>query len=441
MKATLVSKESTEAKFTMEFTAEEFENAVIDVYKKEKDKFMIDGFRKGKAPRSIIEKHYGESVFFEDAINNLFSLQYPIALDQLELDVIDYPKAEFGELKKGEGFEVTVTVATYPEFEVKDYKGVEIEEVSAEVTDEDVDKEINEMAKRNSRMVEVDRPAQDGDTVLIDYEGWVGDVQFDGGTAERQPLKLGSGTFIPGFEEQLIGAVKDEQRDVKVTFPEEYHAEDLAGKEAVFKCKVHEIKEQELPAIDDDFVKDVSEFDTLDELKADTREKLAASKKDQAENSMKNSVIEAVFNANDIDVPAPLVEQEIDSQIGQFDQQLRAQGMDLQTYMQYLGKTPDEFRDDIREEARKKVKTQMLVSAVADQEEVEVSEDELNAEIEKMAQQYGMEKDKLVEMLGMQNLAMIRGDLKARKAVDIMYENAVKKPAAEKAEEPAADAE
>ena len=435
MKATLVSKESTEAKFTMEFTAEEFENAVIDVYKKEKDKFMIDGFRKGKAPRSIIEKHYGESVFFEDAINNLFSLQYPIALDQLELDVIDYPKAEFGELKKGEGFEVTVTVATYPEFEVKDYKGVEIEEVSAEVTDEDVDKEINEMAKRNSRMVEVDRPAQDGDTVLIDYEGWVGDEQFDGGTAERQPLKLGSGTFIPGFEEQLIGAVKDEQRDVKVTFPEEYHAEDLAGKEAVFKCKVHEIKEQELPAIDDDFVKDVSEFDTLDELKADTREKLAASKKDQAENSMKNSVIEAVFNANDIDVPAPLVEQEIDSQIGQFDQQLRAQGMDLQTYMQYLGKTPDEFRDDVREEARKKVKTQMLVSAVADQEEVEVSEDELNAEIEKMAQQYGMEKDKLVEMLGMQNLAMIRGDLKARKAVDIMYENAVKKPAADKAED------
>ncbi len=431
MKATLVSKESTEAKFTMEFTAEEFEQAVIDVYKKEKDKFQIDGFRKGKAPRSIIEKHYGESVFFEDAINNLFSLQYPIALDQLDLDVIDYPRAEFGELKKGEGFEVTVTVAVYPEFEVKDYKGVEIEEVSAEVTDEDVEKEIEEMAKRNSRMVEVDRAAQDGDTVLIDYEGWIGDEQFDGGTAERQPLKLGSGTFIPGFEEQLVGAVKDEEREVKVTFPEEYHAADLAGKEAIFKCKVHEIKELELPAIDDDFVKDVSEFDTLDELKADTREKLIASKKDQAENKMKNSVIEAVFNANDIDVPAPLVEQEIDSQIGQFDQQLRAQGMDLQTYMQYLGKNPDEFREEIREEAQKKVKTQMLVSAVADQEEVEISDEELEEEIAKMAQQYGMEKEKLVEMLGMQNVAMIRGDLKARKAVDIMYENAVKKPAAD----------
>lgn len=429
MKATLLSKENTEAKFKMEFTAEEFENAVVDVYKKEKDKFQIDGFRKGKAPRSIIEKHYGEGIFFEDAINNLFQLQYPLALDQLELDVIDYPRAEFGDIKKGEGFEVTVTVAIYPELEIKDYKGVEIEEVSAEVTDEDVDNEINDMAKKNSRMVEVDRPAQDGDMVLIDYEGWVGDEQFEGGTAERQPLKLGSGTFIPGFEEQLIGAVKDEQRDVKVTFPEEYHEESLAGKEAVFKCKVHEIKEQELPEINDDFVKDISEFDTLDELKADTREKLEKSKKESAENSMKNSVIEAVFNANDIDVPAPLVEQEIDRQMSQFDQQLRGQGMDLTTYMQYIGKEPADFREEIREDAGRKVKTQMIVSAVADQEDFQVSDEEIQEELEKMAQQYGLEKDKLVEMLGVENLGMIRGDIKVRKAVDFMYENAVKKPA------------
>ncbi len=427
MKATLLSKENTEAKFKMEFTAEEFENAVVNVYKKEKDKFQIDGFRKGKAPRSIIEKHYGEGIFFEDAVNNLFSLNYPLALDELDLDVIDYPRTEFGEIKKGEGFEATVTVAIYPELEIKDYKGVEIETVSAEVTDEDVEKEIGEMAKRNSRMVEVDRPAQDGDMVLIDYEGWVGDEQFEGGTAERQPLKLGSGTFIPGFEEQLIGAVKDEQRDVKVTFPEDYHAEDLAGKEAVFKCKVHEIKEQEMPEINDEFVKDVSEFDTLDELRADTREKLEKSKAQSAENSMKNAVIEAVFNANDIDVPEPLVEQEIDNQMTQFDQQLRAQGMDLATYMKYLGKEPSEFRDDVREEARKKVKTQMIVTAVADQEAFEVTDEEVSEELEKMAQQYGMEKDKLAEMIGAQNIGMIRGDIKVRKAVDFMYDNAVKK--------------
>ena len=427
MKATLLSKENTEAKFKMEFTAEEFEDAVVKVYKKEKDKFQIDGFRKGKAPRSIIEKHYGEGIFFEDAVNNLFSMQYPLALDQLDLDVIDYPRTEFGQIKKGEGFEATVTVAVYPEVEVRDYKGVEIETVSAEVTDEDVDKEIESMAKKNSRMVEVDRPAQEGDMVLIDYEGWVGDEQFEGGTAERQPLKLGSGTFIPGFEEQLVGAVKDEQRDVTVTFPEEYHEQSLAGKEAVFKCKVHEIKEQELPEINDDFVKDISEFDTMDELKADTREKLAKSKAESAENSMKNSVIEAVFNANDIEVPAPLVEQEIDNQISQFDQQLRAQGMDLNTYMQYLGKEPSEFREDIRPEAEKKVKTQMIVTAVAEQEGFEATPEEVEQELEKMAQQYGLEKDKLTEMIGPQNLSMIAGDIKVRKAVDFMYDNAVKK--------------
>ena len=427
MKTTLLSKENTEAKFKMEFTPEEFEEAVVKVYKKEKGNFQIDGFRKGKAPRSIIEKRYGEGIFYEDAINDLFSLNYPLALDELDLDVIDYPRTEFGQIQKGENFDVTVTVAVYPELEIKDYKGVEIETVSAEVTDEDIEKEIADMAKRNSRMVEVDRPAQDGDMVLIDYEGWVGDEQFEGGTAERQPLKLGSGTFIPGFEEQLIGAVKDEQRDVKVTFPEDYHAEDLAGKEAVFKCKVHEIKEQELPEINDEFVKDISEFDTLDELRADTREKLEKSKAEQAENSMKNSVIEAVFNANDIDVPDPLVEQEIDNQMGQFDQQLRAQGMDLETYMKYLDKNPSEFRDEIRDEARKKVKTQMIVTAVAEQEGFEASEEEISEELEKMAQQYGMEKDKLLSMIGPQNVSMIGGDIKVRKAIDFMYDNAVKK--------------
>ena len=274
MKATFISKENSDVKFKMEFTAEELENATVKVYQREKNKFEIDGFRKGKAPRSIIEKRYGEGIFLEDAINDLISLNYPLAVDQLELEVIDYPRTEVGHVKKGEPFEVTMTVQCFPEFEIKDYKGVEIESVSADVTDEDVDKEIENLAARNSRMIEVDRPAQDGDTVLIDYAGFVGDEQFEGGTAERQPLKLGSGTFIPGFEEQLIGAVKDEEREVKVTFPEEYHSEDLAGKDAVFKCKVHEIKETEIPEIDVEFVKDVSEFDTLDELKANKREEL-----------------------------------------------------------------------------------------------------------------------------------------------------------------------
>lgn len=427
MKSTLISKEKNVAKFTMEFTAEEFENAIIEVYKAQKNRFTIDGFRKGKAPRSIIEKKYGEGVFFEDAINNLFSLRYPLAIDELDLEVIDSPKAEFSQIKKGEGFTITITVECYPEIEVKDYKGVEIEQVSAEVTDEDVENEIKSMARRNSRMITVDRPAKDGDMVLIDYEGWIGDEQFEGGTAERQPLKLGSGTFIPGFEEQLIGVSTGEDKDVTVTFPEDYHSKDLAGKEAVFKCKVHEIKEEELPEIDDDFVKDVSEFDTLDELRADTKEKLEKAAEARAESQMKNSVIEKVVEGNDIDVPDAMVESEIDSMMSEFDQQLRGQGMDLATYFKYLGREPKEFRDDVREEALKKVKTRMIVNGVAKQENFEVGDEEVSKEIEDMAKQYNLEADKIREMLGTQNMEMIASDIRMKKAIDFMYDNAVKK--------------
>ena len=427
MKPTLISKENNEAKFTMEFTAEEFEAAIIKVYQSQKDKFMIDGFRKGKAPRSIIERKYGEGIFFEDAINNLFSMNYPLALDQLDVDAIDHPKADFSELKKGEGFTVTINVTCYPEFEVKDYKGVEIETVNADVTDEDVEKELQNKAKVNARMVEVDRPAENGDTVLIDYEGWVGDEKFEGGTAERQPLKLGSGTFIPGFEEQLVGASKCEDIDVKVTFPEEYHAEELAGKEAVFKCKVHEIKEEELPEIDDDFVKDISDFDTLDEFKADLRSSLEKSAAAKAESQMKNSVIEKVFEANEIDIPDVMVESEIDSMMSEFDQQLRGQGMDLDTYFQYVGKTAEDFRKEVKEDAYKRVKTRMLISKIAEQENFEVSNDEINTELENMAKQYGLEADKLREMIGAENVGMIAGDIKIRKAVEFIYDNAVKK--------------
>lgn len=429
MKSTFISREKNEVKFTMEFTAEEFEEAIVKVYQKEKDKFQIDGFRKGKAPRSLIEKRYGEGIFFEDAVNNLISLNYPLALDELDLEVIDYPRTELSQTKKGEGFTATVTVECYPEFEVTGYKGVEIEKVPAEVTDEDVDKEISNMADRNSRMVEVDRPVQDGDTVLIDYAGFVGDEQFEGGTAERYPLQIGSGTFIPGFEEQLIGASKDDDVEVKVTFPEEYHSEDLAGKEAIFKCKVHEIKEKEVPEIDDDFVKDVSEFDTLDELKASKREELQKAAEARAEDQMKNSAIEKVFEANDIEVPNVMVEEEINSSLQQFDQQLRAQGMDLNSYVQFMGEDMDKFRESIREDAFKKTKTRMLVAKIVDQEEFEVSDDELKEYIEDMAKQYGMEADKLIETIGPQNVATLGGDLKMRKAVDFIYENAVIKEA------------
>ncbi len=425
MKATFISKEQNDVKFTIEFTSEEFEQAQIKAYKATKDRFSIDGFRKGKAPRGLIEKHYGEGIFFEDAVNDLFADAYPKALDELELDVIDRPRAEFGDLKKGEGFTVTLTVAVYPDVEVKDYKGVEIERVSAEVTPEDLDQEMENLQKRNSRMVLVERPAKEGDTVLLDYEGWSDGVQFEGGTAERQPLKLGSGTFIPGFEEQLIGVEPGGEKDVTVTFPEEYHSEDLAGKEAVFKCKVHEIKEEELPELNDEFAKDVSEYDTLEELRKDTEENLKKAAAAKAENQMKNAVLESVFNANDIDVPEVMVNDEVTNMMNEFDQQLQRQGLNLDQYFQYLNRKPEEFREELKEEAHKKVKTRMIVSAVADQEEIKASDEDLDKEFELMAIQYKMDADKIREMLGTESIGFIENDIRVRKAVDFMFEQAV----------------
>ena len=267
MKTTFISKENNVAKFTIEYTAEEFEAAVIKVYQKNKDKFNIDGFRKGKAPRSIIEKHYGEGVFFEDAINELLGTGYPDAIKELDLEVIDYPKVDTGEVKKGEPLKVDITVDVYPRVEVKDYKNLTVEQVTPEVDEEQVTRRLEMEQKKVARSVPVDREAKNGDTITLDYAGFVGEEQFEGGTAENQKLTLGSGQFIPGFEDQLIGAKAGEEVDVKVTFPEEYHAENLAGKEAVFHCKVNEIREEQLPEVNDDFAADVSEYDTLAELK------------------------------------------------------------------------------------------------------------------------------------------------------------------------------
>lgn len=425
MKSTFISREKNDVKFTMEFTGEEFEKAVIAAYQANKGKFAIDGFRKGKAPRTLIERHYGEDVFFEDAINELFSQNYFKALDELDINVIDRPNADFSEIKKGEGFTVTITVTAYPEFEVKDYNGVEIQKVENTVSDEDVDKELEVLQTRNARMVLAERPAKEGDTLLIDYAGFVGEEQFEGGTAERQPLKLGSNTFIPGFEEQLVGCSAGDEKDVVVTFPEEYHAENLAGKEAVFKCRVHEVKEEEKPELNDDFAKDISEFDTLEELKKDKKEKLEKAAQERAVNEMKNAVLEKIYDANDIEVPQVMVEDEIDGMMQEFDQQLRYQGMDLEKYFQYLGKEAKDFREELREEATKKTKTRMLISAIADAEKIEVTQEELEKEFELMAIQYKLEVEKIKSMLGAENIAALEKDIKMRKAVDLVYDKAV----------------
>lgn len=425
MKATFISREKNDAKFTMEFTAEEFENAQIKAYQKAKDQFQIDGFRKGKAPRSIIEKHYGEGVFFEDAIDELFKEHYGKALGELELEVIDSPAAEFSKIAKGEGFTVTITVPCFPVVEVKDYKGVEIDKIEQEVKDEDVENEIKALQKRNARMILVERPAKEGDTVLLDYSGFVGDEQFEGGTAERQELKLGSGMFIPGFEEQLIGATPGEKKDVVVTFPEEYHAESLAGKEAVFHCLVHEIKEEQLPELDDEFAKDVSEYDTLEELKKANRERLEAYAKAGSESQMKDTALGKVVAANEVEVPRAMVEDEMDRMCQELDQQLRYQGMGLQQYLQFTGKDMAAFRDELRPDAERQVKTRIILMGIVEAEKIQVSQEEIEEELKVMAAQYQMTADKLKEMIGVENLTFLMKDLQVKKAIEFIFDNAV----------------
>ena len=424
MKATLISKENNRAKFTMDFTAEEFEAAVVKAYQDSKDKFNIDGFRKGKAPRSIIEKHFGEGVFFEDAINNLFQTAYPEALNELDLEVIDSPQADFSEIGKGKPLTVTIDVAVYPVVEVKDYKGIEVEQVDPEVTEEDVDRDIEAMRKRNSRMVVADRPVENGDTVILDYAGFVGDEQFQGGTAENQELKIGSGMFIPGFEEQLIGVKAGESKDVVVTFPEEYQAKELAGKEATFKCTVHEVKFEELQELDDEFAKDVSEFDTLAELRDDARARILESVKLQCENEAKDKVIAQVYENNKIEAPATMVADEMDRMIQELEQQMRYQGLNIQQYLQFTGSTLDDFRNEIKPEAEKRVATRIVLRSIGDVENVEVTDEDLDKELQRMSEAYNTDPENIKKMLGEENLAFFRKDIALTKVMDMLYNEA-----------------
>lgn len=425
MKTTLISKEKNVAKFTMEFTAEEFEAGVIKAYQATKGQYTIDGFRKGKAPRKLIETHYGEGVFYEDALNDLFGTGYSNAINELSLEVIDRPNASFPDLKKGEGFAVTVEVECYPEIEVKDYKGLEIEKVDHKITAEDVEKEIENMRKRNARVATVERPAQNGDTVVLDYAGFVGDDQFEGGTAEGFQLKLGSGMFIPGFEEQLAGVAAGEEKDVHVTFPEQYQAEHLAGAEAVFKCKVHEVKEEQLPDLDDEFAKDVSEYDTLDELKASVEENLKKAAEARSINDMKTAAVEKMYDVNDFDAPKAMIEDEIDVRMNEFQQQLAYQGVSVEQYCEFAGKEVSALRDDIKPDCERAVKTRMLLAAIANKEQLTAEEADVDKELELIAIQYKMDKEKVKELIGPEYLTMIEKDVKVRKAIDFMYDNAV----------------
>lgn len=425
MKTTYISREKNNVKFTMEFTADEFEQAVIKAYQENKNQYAIDGFRKGKAPRGIIEKHYGEGIFYEDAINGIFKNFYPLALNELKLEVVDSPDAEFSEIEKGKEFTVTITVPCYPVIEVKDYDGVEIEKINTEIKNEDVDKEIEILQKRNARMILAERPVKDGDTVLFDYSGFVGDEQFEGGTAERQELKIGSGMFIPGFEDQIIGLTPGEKKDINITFPEDYQAKELAGKEAIFHCLIHEVKEEQLPELDDEFAKDVSEVETLEELKNETKERLQNQAEIEAKNKMKDAIIEKVYASNNVEVPNAMVEDEIDRMMQDLNQQLQNQGLSVDQYLKFMKKDEKEFRDELREDAAKKVKTRVILMSIVEAEKIEATEEELEEELMLMAKQYQTEVDKIKEMIGLENLTFLQKDIQLKKVIDKLYEKAI----------------
>lgn len=423
MKTNLLSKEKNVAKFTMEFTAEEFEQACIDAYKATKNQFSIDGFRKGKAPRSIIEKHYGEGVFFEEAVNQLFQQNYLNAVQELDLDIIDSPAAEFSEIGKGKPMTITITVPVYPVVEVKDYMGVEAEQEKAQVSDESVQAEIDNMLKRNARMITVDRESKKGDTLIFDFKGFVDGEQFEGGTAERHELKLGSGMFIPGFEEQLEGLKAGDSKNVEVKFPENY-TEELAGKDATFECLVHEVKEEEIPELDDEFVKDVSEFDTVDELKEDIKKRQLENAKNMVVSRAKDAVVEKVYENNPVDVPDVMVEDEITRMIQEIGQQLSYQGLTVDNYLQYMGKDMSEMRNELREDAAKKVGTRIVLMSIIDKENIEVSEEEMEAELAKIAEAYKKDVEEIKNMIGMENLTYFQKDVQITKVIDMLYDNA-----------------
>ncbi|HCU07586.1 MAG TPA: trigger factor [Clostridiales bacterium] len=426
MTPVLVRKENNEATFTMAFSAEDFEEALQKAYKAQRNKFAVDGFRKGKAPRKIIEAKYGEDVFFEDALDELFRKSYPESIDALGLKPVDRPNLDFGEEKveTGKAFSVTVSVTVSPEVEVKDYKGVQAEKVQRHVTDEDIDRELESLQKRNARLVVADRKSKDGDTVSLDYSGFVGEEQFEGGTAENQTLVLGSGTFIPGFEEQLLGTGAGDEADVRVTFPEDYHSENLAGKEAIFKCKIHDVKEQEMPELDDEFAKDVSEFDTLQEFKDDIRAKMEQQALESSEFETKNAVMEKVYAANEIDVPKVMIDDQADQMLQEFSQQLSQQGMNLEMYCQYLQKTEEDLRKELTPDAEKRVKSRLIIEAVADAEGIQATPEDIDNEMAAMAKQYNMEVEKLKGLFDAENSRYLIQDIRMRKAIDFIYSQA-----------------
>ena len=417
--------EKNMAKLTIEVSAEELEKAIQGAYQKQKNRINIPGFRKGKAPRKMIEKMYGAGVFYEDAANALIPEAYSKALDECEETIVSQPSIAVTQLESGKPFIFTAEVALKPEVTLGEYKGLEVPKADLEVTEEEIAGELRKEQEENSRVLDVDdRAVADGDKVTLDFEGFVDGEAFDGGKGTDYPLTIGSGSFIPGFEEQLVGANIGEEKEVNVTFPEDYQAEELKGKAAVFKCTIKEIKEKELPALDDEFASEVSEFDTLEEYKKDVKETLTIEKEKAARDAKEAAVIDAIIADSDMDIPEAMVTTQQKQMIDEFAQRMQMQGLSMEQYFQFTGATLDKMMEQVKPQAETRIKSRLVLEAVAAKEGIEATEEDYEEEIKTMAEVYQMEPDKIKEMLPEKSVKGIKEDIAVKKAAEFVVNNA-----------------
>ena len=421
MSAQVERLEHNMVKLTVEVPAEEFEKAVRSVYNRNKKSISIPGFRKGHAPQHMLEKIYGAGIFFEDAANDLINQTYPDAAEETELEFVSRPVFDVTQIEKGKDFIYTAEVAVRPEVKLGEYRGIEVKKQDRTVTEEEVDAEIAREQEKNARLVEVtDRPVADGDTIILDYSGAVDGVKFDGGTAENQTLVIGSGTFIPGFEEQLVGTNVEETKDITVTFPEDYSASELAGKEAVFTCTVHKIQKKELPELDDEFAQDVSEFDTLEEYRKSVRENLTKSKEEAAKRAAEDEAVDKLIESSEMDIPDAMIDAQTTQMYQDYARQLQGQGIPIDTYLQYMGSNEEKMKESMRPQALKQIQTRLVLEAVAKDASIEANDLRLEEEIEKIAERYQMEVAKLKESMTSFDKENLRKDISVQEAIDLI---------------------
>ena len=425
--------EKNMAKLTIEVSAEELEKAIEGAYQKNKNKISIPGFRKGKAPRKMIEQMYGKSVFYEDAANALIPDAYDKALEECEEQIVSSPKIDVTQLEAGKPFIFTAEVALKPEVTLGKYKGVKVDKIEVKVTDEEVDAELENQRNKNARTVTVtDRPVAEGDTAVIDFEGFVDGVAFEGGKGENHPLEIGSHSFIDTFEDQLVGKNTGDEVEVNVTFPKEYHAEDLAGKPAVFKVKINEIKTKELPELNDEFAQDVSEFNTLEEYKEDLKKHLEVQKEDEAKRTKEDEAIQKIIDKSTMEIPEAMIKTQCENMVNEFAQRLAQSGLSMEQYMQFSGLTLDKLEEQVRPEATTRIQSSLVLEQIAKEENIEVTDADIDAEVEKMAKAYGMEADKLKEYMGDAEKESMKKDLAITKAVDLIMDNVKERAKAKK---------